>query len=95
MDSAEFLPDMVSVTALLLKFSYLSWNIQSLPAKFNEFQEFINVLNHNNCSPDVICLQETWKIIDKNLFALPNYSLPETLQRSNSQGGGSWLLLQK
>ena len=70
------------------KFSYLSWNIQSLPAKFNEFQEFINVLSHNNCSPDVICLQETWKIIDKNLFALPNYSLPETLQRSNSQGGG-------
>ena len=51
--------------------SFYSLNIQSLPAKFNEFCEHLCILSDNNCSPDIICLQETWRIVDPAIFSIP------------------------
>jgi hypothetical protein len=39
----------------------MSLNLQSLPAKYNDFSELNNSFNVNHCSPDIFCLQETWK----------------------------------
>ncbi len=36
---------------------FLSLNVQSLPAKFNELEELITFLKNNRCEPDFICLQ--------------------------------------
>ena len=69
--------------------SFMSFNIQSLPSKFADFQELICNLELNNCAPDIICLQEIWKIPDNSVFGLNNYHPPEFLQRGNNlQGGG-------
>jgi len=68
--------------------TFMSLNNQSLPAKFSELEELIKLLYLNNCEPDIICLQETWRIFDSSLYTLDNYSL-EILSRSNNvQGGG-------
>jgi len=66
-----------------------SINIQSLPAKFSELCQFINVLNLNNSSPDILCLQELWQFPDSVSFVLPGYHpLIYKLRRNNVQGGG-------
>jgi hypothetical protein len=70
------------------KFSLLSLNIQSLPAKFAEFLEFITDCNIHNNAPDVICLQEIWNVVDANLFPLPGYHPFICKTRSKSTGGG-------
>ena len=69
------------------KFSVLSLNIQSLPAKFAEFSDLISQFPTNLC-PEIICLQETWKIIDNSFFPLANYHMLETNLRSETRGGG-------
>lgn len=51
----------------------MSFNIQSLPSKFDEFSELIKNIAAANSSPDVICLQETWNIPDFTVFHLPGY----------------------
>jgi hypothetical protein len=67
----------------------MSFNIQSLPAKFTEFSEMISFMANKNCSPDIICLQETWKIIDPDMFVLYGYHAPVfKLRNNNAQGGG-------
>jgi exonuclease III len=76
------------------KLSLLSLNIQSLPAKFEAFKELIMDLTLKNCTPDVICLQETWNVIDANLFALPGYQPLLFTNRSSSQGGGVGIYLK-
>jgi hypothetical protein len=76
------------------KFSFKSLNLQSLAAKYNDFSELINSLNVNHCSPDIICLQETWKCVDSNLFSLPNYHLPIIKQRTSANGGGVELYIK-
>jgi len=43
----------------LKNLSIFSLNVQSLPAKYHDFKEFICFLGSNSCSPDIICLQET------------------------------------
>ena len=67
------------------KISVLSLNIQSLPAKFLDFSELVDEFT---VSPDVICLQETWKVIDNTFFPLNNYHTLETNTRSTAWGGG-------
>ena len=68
--------------------TFLSFNIQSLPAKFSEFNQFIHNLFINNCAPDVILLQETWRIIDPNYFNLEGYHPLIYKSRRSGQGGG-------
>jgi len=71
---------------------FLSFNIQSLPSKFNEFEELINILSSNNCSPDFICLQEIWQIHNSSSFSLKNYNF-EFLTRKNDVQGGVWVFM--
>ena len=67
----------------------MSFNIQSLPSKFTEFQEFISNFNVNRCSPDIILLQEIWNLQNPDLFHIPGYSPLIFKSRSNNvQGGG-------
>ena len=74
------------------KISVLSLNIQSLPAKFLDFSELVDEFT---VSPDVICLQETWKVIDNTFFPLNNYHTLETNTRSTARGGGLESTLNK
>ena len=70
-------------------FSLFSLNIQSLPSKYTSLQDLINNFNVNNCSPDVLCIQETWQVPDPSLFPLINYNQFICNLRNNStQGGG-------
>ena len=69
------------------KFTVLSLNIQSLPAKFTQFNDLISQFP-NNSAPDVICIQETWQIIDNSFFPLPNYHPLEINTRQLARGGG-------
>ena len=76
-------------------FSYLSLNIQSLSSKFNDFNEFINNLTHNNCSPNIILLQEIWRINDASHYNLNNYHpLQFKCRHNNIQGGGVGLYIK-
>ena len=68
--------------------SVMSLNIQSLPAKFNELSDMLAGFYQFNFSPDIICLQETWQIIDPLLFNLPNYQNITLNTRSSARGGG-------
>ncbi len=67
--------------------TYMSLNIQSLQSKFSQFQEMIQNLNNNNCAPDIIMLQEVWKLPDPSLFDITGYNFITKL-RSTTQGGG-------
>jgi hypothetical protein len=67
----------------------LSLNIQSLPAKFNEFKSFITQLQISNKAPDVICLQELWQFPNDVNFNIPGYHpLIYKLRQNGVQGGG-------
>ena len=68
--------------------SVFSLNIQSLPAKFSKFSEFINCLQKNSCSPDIICLQEIWRFPVTVSFLLNGYQPIIQKQRKFAQGGG-------
>ena len=63
----------------------MSINIQSLPAKFSDFSETVNEFS---ICPDVICLQETWQVLDNSFFPLHNYHTLVTNLRNNARGGG-------
>ena len=74
----------------------MSLNIQSLPAKYTEFNELICNLNVNCCAPDIIALQEIWQIQDPAIFPMPNYNLIEYKCRCNNvQGGGVGFYFKK
>ena len=68
--------------------SVLSLNIQSLPAKYSEFSEFINELSSTGDGPDAICLQEIWQLNDPSLFPLNGFNLIEANSRNSARGGG-------
>jgi len=74
----------------------MSLNIQGLPAKFAEFEEFINELGRKIFIPDIICLQELWRINDPDFFDLQNYhKLIFKSRSSNTQGGGVGIFVKK
>jgi exonuclease III len=76
-------------------FTMLTLNIQSLPAKFTEFSEFISLMSLNNCAPDIICLQELWQFPADVNFKLKGYhALIYSLRRNNVQGGGVGIFLK-
>jgi exonuclease III len=52
--------------------------------------------SHNNCAPDVICLQELWQFPADVRFKLNGYHpLICTLRRNNVQGGGVGIYLKE
>ena len=63
----------------------LSWNIQSLKSKFNDFEDFLNSFHEKKCHFDVICLQEIWQIKDSDVFNLDGYNF---FHKSRAQEGG-------
>ena len=77
------------------KFTVLSLNIQSLPAKFTEFAEFLSEFPDYNSCPEVICIQETWQVSDNSLFPLTNYHPLETNLRHTARGGGVGLYIKQ
>ncbi len=58
-------------------FSIFSTNIQSIRAKFDEFNICIEILKQNMFEFSIICLQETWlsKNDDTSCFKLECYNL--------------------
>ena len=70
------------------KFIVMSLNIQSLPAKFNEFSELLTEFPDFDSSPEVICLQETWHVPDNSMFPLNFYHPLQTNLRQGARGGG-------
>ena len=67
----------------------MSVNIQSLPAKFNDFCSFIYSLQKGNSAPDIICLQEIWRIQGPEFFNLDGYHpIIYKCRHVNKQGGG-------
>lgn len=70
------------------QFSFMTFNIQSIQAKFSEFRELICQLIQNNSNPDIICLQEVWRVDDTEVFSLPTYQKLVTATRSGARGGG-------
>jgi hypothetical protein len=49
-------------------------------------QSLLSYLDSASCSPDIIFLQETWKIFDPTHFTLFNYSPLQFTCRENRQG---------
>ena len=73
----------------LRKPSVLSLNIQSLASKFVELCAVIYSLMAKNYAPDIICLQEIWRLTDSSFFNLHGYQPLEFKSWQNdAQGGG-------
>jgi len=68
--------------------SFMTFNIQSISAKFSDFCELISLFNDSNCSPDVICLQELWQFSPFMNLSLNGYHPLCYKLRNNAQGGG-------
>jgi hypothetical protein len=92
--NSNFSTTYIDTTTYIDKFSqnsnlkFLTLNIQSLPAKFNELNSLIISLLDKNCAPDIIALQEIWQVLDASHFPLPGYQPLLFTARSNGQGGG-------
>jgi hypothetical protein len=69
-------------------FNILSLNVQSLPAKFAELKDLLDVCASKNFFPDIILLQEIWQVVDPALFALDNYQPLFYKCRAIGRGGG-------
>ena len=69
-------------------FSILSFNAQSINAKFDEFQIAINQIN-NIHEVSIICIQESWLSSDSDtsLFDIPNYQLVAKGKYCSNHGG--------
>ena len=101
-NSADFSCVYLSEDQIIKKFknhckpSILSINIQSLHAKFIDFTALISSFLSSNCAPDVICLQEIWRIPGSEFFNLEGYHpLEFSLRQLDTQGGGVGIFVKK
>ena len=74
------------------KFNILSANRQSINAKFDELDIFVEFLNTINFKFSSICLQETWKSENKNLSQLSLEGYKRIAQGKNCSKKG-WLII--
>ncbi|MBM3939212.1 MAG: endonuclease/exonuclease/phosphatase family protein [Sphingomonadales bacterium] len=82
-------------TVTVNKFNVLSLNIQSLQAKFESLKLFINYLSSSKREPEIICLQEIWRIESNSEFNLPGYQPLIFKTRTNLvQGGGVGIFIK-
>lgn len=65
----------------------LSFNIQSIGAKFTEFNNFLNHLFSNKIIPDLICLQEIWNVPSFDDFKIDGYNI-FVKSRTTGRGAG-------
>ena len=70
-------------------FIVISLNCQSLAAKFDQLQIYINTYNDCHCRLSAICLQETWLSADSDLslFQIEGYNLISSGKSSSAHGG--------
>jgi exonuclease III len=81
--------DFIKLKNVKNQLSVMSFNIQSISAKYHEFRNFVSLLQSNCCEPDVICLQELWQFPADINFNLPGYHpLIFELRKNGVQGGG-------
>ncbi len=66
----------------------MSFNIQSIHAKFSDFSHFIYSCINRNCEPDIICLQELWQFPSDADFTIDGYKPLIYKLRNGTQGGG-------
>ena len=80
--------DFQNVLKLNNTLSIMSLNCQSINAKFDEIQLFIDRINTSG-SLGILCLQESWTNINKDisLFELPGYTLYHQGKQSCKHGG--------
>ena len=71
------------------KFSILSTNIQSINAKFDKLEIFVELLNTMDFKFNIIFLQETWKSNNDGLsqFSLHGYDLIAQGKNCSDKGG--------
>jgi len=75
--------------------SLLSFNIQSLAAKFTKFKDFHDELCSNKSNFDFMCLQEVFSVTDADFFYLDNYHQIQSKTRTLYKGGGVALYISK
>jgi hypothetical protein len=68
--------------------TFMSLNIQSLPAKYSELKDLLNLTASLGFLPDIIMLQEIWQVPDASLFPLSSYQPLLFKCRERGQGGG-------
>jgi Endonuclease/Exonuclease/phosphatase family len=73
----------------------MSINVQSLASKFDELYDFLQLCSQKNTLPDIILLQETWSIVDGNLFNIKGYHPLILKCRSRGQGGGVGIFVKE
>lgn len=75
----------------------LSLNCQSLNAKFNELQVYLEYFKESNVIIDVICLQETWLSdqCDISLLSLEHYNFISKPKQCSAHGGVAVYLHEK
>ena len=80
--------DFQSLLKLNNTLSIMSLNSQSINAKFDEIQLFIDIINTSG-SLGILCLQESWTDIneDISLFELPGYTLHHQGKQCCKHGG--------
>jgi hypothetical protein len=61
----------------------MSWNVRSIANKFDDVKNVIN-----NCTSDVVCLQEIWHVSDSVDLSIPGFHKPRIITRTKSRGGG-------
>ena len=75
--------------------SLLSLNIQSLPAKFSEFNSFVSELMQSKFTFDFIALQEIWSLNDPDIYNLTEYHPIVHKSRPARNGGGVGFYIKK
>ena len=71
------------------KFSTLSYNVRSLPGKWDEFKNFIHSVNHDKFKFSVISVQEIWNVPLGISYDLEGYKPFEYRIRDPSGRGGN------
>jgi exonuclease III len=66
----------------------MSYNVQSLQAKFSELRDFLDLAASLNFQPDIILVQEIWQVPDPNIFCLKSFQPIFFKCRERGQGGG-------
>ena len=75
------------------KFSTLSYNVRSLPGKWNEFKDFISSVNHDKFKFSVVAVQEVWNVppgvnYDLEGYKPFEYKIRNPSGRTGNAGGG-------
>jgi hypothetical protein len=66
---------------------FLSVNIQSINAKYDNLKEIVTKLNANNIPVEILALQETWAVKYVNLIDLPGFQRLIYKNRTMGRGG--------